>query len=325
MQKQELFEMNHSYEKLIKIITLLFFLLWIGYDLGNKMVLAEEFRIVAVVNNEVVTSYDLDQTMNLFKGQLEQIEDLQKRQTTETKGRNDLLEELIRERLLEQEMNRLGVGVSGPEVDQEFNRVVEKSGLTRPAFEQGLMRQGIALDKYQNSLRDHLKLLKFIRMKISPKVKVDDKTIQDYYEQNRAMFMEANRTHLYQVNLTNQKAKNKHDLIRSDLLEGKPPKQLENDFPGVAVLDLGVIVVNDLSPEVSQAVTGVGEGQISSTIKKKKNWYIFKVEKSFFGEEVPLEKVQEQIRGNLIEMEIRQQLDSYISDLRRSAHIEIRL
>src|SRR6266850_2002549 len=73
---------------------------------------AEDITIVAVVNDEIITSKDLNESMFFFKEHYMGIEDPKKRTVTEKRGKKELLDELIRDRLFDQEMKRLGITVT---------------------------------------------------------------------------------------------------------------------------------------------------------------------------------------------------------------------
>jgi len=286
---------------------------------------AQELKIVAVINDDIITSYELDQAMVVFEKQLKQIEDSQKRKSTEERGRLNVLEEMIRDRLLEQEMKHLNISASEREIDEEVKNISKRAGLDVNQFENVLKSRGLSMEKYRESISDHLRLLKFIARKIRPKIQIDEDDIRYFYERNTSDFKQPDQVHLVQIILPKKNSKKRLQNIKSALEKGETLPTLQKKYKGVSFSDLGFIKVSDLSNELRLAIADVKEGGFSQTIDKGSKSKFYFVLKKISGKPYSFEEAKESIRGKLFEKEIQQELDLYIRNLRRQAHIEVRI
>ena len=87
----------------------------------------------------------------------------------------------------------------------------------------------------------------------------------------------------------------------------------------------GAVSLADIQEEVRKEILEVPAGKLSPLQKEGKNLRFYYVKERKNEDAVALEHVREQIRGKLLERKISQQMDVYVQDLRRTAHVEIRL
>ena len=115
------------------------------------------------------------------------------------------MNELIRERLIGQEMERLGVTVSAAEIDAELEREARRYNSDLQSFKNGLKEQGISFDQYRESVSDRLKLLKFIKRRILPKIDIETMDLENFYNRNSDKFAMPDEFNLIRINLKTKK------------------------------------------------------------------------------------------------------------------------
>lgn len=124
-------------------------------------------RVAAVVGNEIITLSDIrnySQERSL-EGRLV--------------GRDakDPLEALIRERLLKQEMERLGLSATDGEVDSAVKEVVARNGISLEVLKGELAKKGTSFAQYKKDLGDQIRRMKFMGQVIFPRIKISDEEI----------------------------------------------------------------------------------------------------------------------------------------------------
>ena len=141
-------------------------------------------RVIAVVNGDMITARELDKAVApeiAFKkldpespGDAAQIEAL-KRQT---------LEAMINQKILMQEAQKRNISVSDDMVDQEMERFIADSQLSRDEFQRQLAQQGLSLDVMRDRLRANIITQQLIGRMVINKVVVTDEEIAAYYREH---------------------------------------------------------------------------------------------------------------------------------------------
>src|SRR5437867_7886149 len=108
-------------------------------------------RVVAVVNKEVITQYELAERMNRV------LKELQRRGTSLPERReveHQVLERLVVEKVQLQFARDTGLRVDDLELDRTVNRVAEGNKLSLTEFRKTLERDEIGFDKFREELRN---------------------------------------------------------------------------------------------------------------------------------------------------------------------------
>lgn len=288
----------------------------------SAVALAQSVSIVAVVNEEVITSYDLALAE---EGDYTRYElstaSLGISQPSKKTGR-DLLDDLIRNKLLDQEIRRLGIEVEPYDIDQELKLRLEQLNMKESEFAKELAKQHLTMEQYRRGVEDQLKLIRFISRRIRPRIMIDDKSIAEYYKKNANDFVKPDRLHLQRIEFVSPEARKKTDAILKDLR--KNPKGTEGKFPGVQIQDIGFISGNDLNPAFRFEVGNLEVGGVTGIFRSSSQWIAFQLLEKQKGEPYTLDEITKDVRGELLEKRVEQELRQYIDQLKDQAHIEIK-
>lgn len=140
-------------------------------------------RIVAIVNNDVITETELADRLDETRKQLasERIktppEDVLKRQ---------LLERMIVERVQLQLAAQLGVRVSDADVDQAIQSVARRNNMTVDALLKALAQDGLDPAAYRARIREQVTIQQLLEREIASRVTVTESEIASFLEQSRA-------------------------------------------------------------------------------------------------------------------------------------------
>ena len=99
-------------------------------------------RIAAVVNDEVVSSYDVQQRIAMVVAST----NIRDSQEARTRLQRQMLDTLIDERLQIQEAERLNIKVEDQEVEQALDRLAQQNNMSRELVERQVTAAGIDLD-----------------------------------------------------------------------------------------------------------------------------------------------------------------------------------
>jgi peptidyl-prolyl cis-trans isomerase SurA len=110
-------------------------------------------RIVAVVNDDLITLFDLNQNFRPYEANIKALGYApEKERETLFKLRTDLLNQLIERKLSDQVVKKNNIEVSEQEIDTALERLKDARSLTDDDLRTGLARQGLTLEEYRKNL-----------------------------------------------------------------------------------------------------------------------------------------------------------------------------
>ncbi len=134
-------------------------------------------RIVAVVNKEVITQYELAERMNRA------LKDLRRRGTSlPERGEieRQVLERLIAEKVQLQFARETGLRVDDLELDRTVNRVAEGNKLSLTEFRNTLERDSIRFDAFREELRNEILITRLREREVTSKITVSEGEIENF-------------------------------------------------------------------------------------------------------------------------------------------------
>jgi peptidyl-prolyl cis-trans isomerase SurA len=284
-------------------------------------------RIVAVVNGEAITLFELNQRFRPFLEQLEgrELSEGEKRELLEAKRR--LLDRMVEEILLRQEAERLHMTVSDLEVQTQIRQLREEIGLTETQFLEQLRLQGLSKELYEQRLRDEIQRQRLLRFMVRRKVVVTSDEIRRYYESNQQEFSREHRVHLALILFASrEQAENVLARVRGGELSFAEAARTYSLGPGAEQGgDIGKPAWRDLASDWRAALAGLAVGDISDIFLVQGRPAVLKYLAEKRGEVLPLAEVEEQIREKLLRPRLEERYAEYIAGLRSRALIDVRL
>jgi peptidyl-prolyl cis-trans isomerase SurA len=278
-------------------------------------------RVVAVINNDAVTSLQLDKALAAAEPGTPAIAE-----------RRQVLERLIEESLMRQRAEEIGLTVSDEEVEAAVQDVLRQNRLTKEQLDVALTQQGITPDDYRQSLRRQILRFKLVGREVQGLIEVSSREIQDYYAANSTTFSEAATIELQHITfpLAGQDVKVQDERGRAALAA----LRAGTDFATVlatAVQDgadggeMGTLGLEDLTPAFAAAVKDLPVGGSSELIASEQALHILVVTGRTAGTVRPLDEVREEIRSKLAEQKRSTAAKDWLDGLKMRAHIEVRL
>ncbi len=132
--------------------------------------------VVAVVNGEPITNAELELQMSLLPDQYKQ-----------ALGKDDVLKQMIDERLLLQEAAKRGIAVTAQEVDQAYQALLTRGALTEDELAKNLQTFGLDIADLRAMLLRQLTVDKLFTKAIN-ETPVSDEEAQAFYDENKELF-----------------------------------------------------------------------------------------------------------------------------------------
>jgi len=293
-------------------------------------------RVVATVDEEVLTQSELQEAVELFVHQLGQT---QKRMPNENEMKaveRRVLEDMIDKKLLEAHAEEVGVTASEEDVDRAIDDVLSRANLTREQLQEALKRDGIRQEEYRDQIRNQIVKAKMIHQEIRNRINIKDVDIEGYYLDHSEQFRTEEGVVLRHILLPLPKEPSPDEVkaayeesvrIRDEVIAGTPFEEAavkySKDSSAAQGGWLGFFGRGSMSPEMEAAVWKLKEGEVSQPVRSPMGFHLIKLQEKTTGELRSLDKVRDMIREKLYEEAAERQFEEWRRELRKNAHIEV--
>lgn len=275
---------------------------------------AELDRIVATINNDAVTSVQLDKALAAQEG------------TPSAETRRQVLDRLIEESLMRQRAAELGLTVSDDEIEAALQDVMRQNRLTREQLEAAIKQQGIAFDDYRQTLRKQILRFKLVGREVQGRTEVSSREIQEYYAANADRWREAPTVELQRITFpAGAKAASEEALKALRSGTAFDSVLAEAGKAGAEGGEMGTLALEDLTPAFAAAVKDLPVGGSSEPIVTDQAIHLLIVSGRTPGKVRPLDEVREEIREKLSEQKRLTAAKDWLDGLKKKAHIDVRL
>ena len=313
-----------------KRISLVFFLCIFCGAIDTPLVHGEVCnRIVAIVNDDVITLYELEK----------RIEEVTGRKPSELKnedygayleGRRRILALLIDEKVIQHQVKEMGFESTEEEVASSIARIKASNQWTHVDLLAAIQSQGLTFEKFRERIKQDLEKNKLIDYEVKSKVIITDEAVKQYYDKHMDDYSSDGTVRLAIIYLpaeTPSSLQEMTDNIASLLKNGEDFGELAKKYSKGPNAknggDLGTIQLSQLDPKLERMVENMSEGEASQPIVGSSGVQFFKlIEKREKGID-SLEEVKNDIEDVLYQEEIQALFSSWIKELREKAYIKI--
>ena len=294
-------------------------------------------RIVAVVNDEIITLYDLNLTVKPYEKNIEALDyPPEERRETLFKLRSDLLNKLVDEKLADQQIKKYNLTISNQEIDLTIERMKESRSYTDEDLRAGLAEQGLTMEEYRDNLKKQLLRGKLVNREVKSKIVITRGEIEKYYNEHRDKYAGETKYHLWNISIRfsqmtdesqKQIAFDKMKTVLSQLKQGRTFESFAAEAPDSPEspegTDLGLYRLDELSRQLRNVVTDMKAGEYSSILETDRGYQIIYVQKILVTDSKSLSDVEAEIEDVLYNEAIDNRYNTWLSELRKRSHIKI--
>ncbi len=299
-------------------------------------------RVVAVVNDEIVTQRDLARFNQQDLGG-----------PTSAYSDPDRLTQLIDKRLLLQEAQKRGMGITEVELERAVSDIEKRNNFqNRDALKAALSqdREG-SWEGYLRALKEQLTILKLMSLTIE-ETATTEKEARDYYDTHRAAFSESDEVRLKQIffPVSSEAPDAEVHRIHDRMLQAYAEAETGTDFDTLILKyragatgatgaadtagakgevappqsDLGVFKRGDLAPEIDEAIFGLKTGGISPLVRSHLGFHLFKIIDQTQSDPKSFEESRSKIEEILLTQRHNAAYQVLLSGLRDRAFLEVK-
>jgi peptidyl-prolyl cis-trans isomerase SurA len=295
-------------------------------------------RIVAVVNDEVITLSELNAAFEPYQAKLVATYTGAARERALTETKTVLLNRMIDNLLMEQQARKAKIVISDEDVNNAIKSLLERRNISQEDMRKALEQEGATMEAYKKGVLDQIMRMRLVQREIKSKVAVSDEEIGEYYRKHREEYEGKDAVRIKQIFLplpkevdpaVKERLRADVDQIRKRLLAGEPFDVLSARYsqgPAAAAGgDIGFIEKGMILHEVEEVAFRLPLQQISDIIESSAGFHIIQVVDRR-GEGIKsIESVREEIRAKIEQEKMEKKFTEWLEDLRTKSHIEIKL
>ncbi|MFZ5863757.1 MAG: peptidylprolyl isomerase [Nitrospirota bacterium] len=302
---------------------------WLLLLLASAAAHAATDRLVAVVNDEIITESELEgsralASLDLLSDILPGLQHTVSRPTART-----ALEALIDQRLLLREAEALGVSATKDEARGAVQSLREQHRLDELA--------GAADEDIEHRVQEQLTIVKLVNREVRSKILLNAADVDAYYREHADRFTRPGRYRIRQIFIKSSSddaparaaAHAQAEALRAEAAAGADFGELARRASHGAEAahggDLGYVQRGDLLPEIDAVLDRLGVGEVSPVLATALGFHVINVVQAQPPTPRPLEDVKPQIEELVYQEQATDYYRRWIRLLRGRSHIDIKL
>jgi peptidyl-prolyl cis-trans isomerase SurA len=290
-------------------------------------------RIVAQVNDDIITLSDLNREMGEMRQELTAKYAGEQLEQEIRKAEKLVLDELIRQKLLLQKASELGFGAN---VDLQVTSAIEnirKQNKIKDMqeFERALAQQGMTMAGFRERLRRQIITQGLVQEFVSSRITLLSQEIEKYYRDHAVEYTTPEEVTLSEILIPSgndpAEAETRAAEIHKRLSQGESFATLASQYSKGPTASkgggIGSYLPDKLNPDIARAIAEVKEGDVTAVQKIKEGLVIFRVDTRRKAQVRPLEEVRDEIRNRLWEQKFNPEFERFIAQLKEDAYIQI--
>lgn len=307
-------------------------------------------RVVAIVNDDIITLSEMNEmvtSINLTNNQ--------------NMDQNQVLQQMIEQKLFEQEAEKLGIKVSEAELDAGIAQVKQRFNLNDEQMAEVLQKQNLTMESFREQWRLQTLSNKLLDSQLKNKIVVTDQEIADYYRQNydgsgapasapssavapsSGPAEEVRIAHIL-ISANSPDAAARAEKVAEMAKAGQDFAQLAKEYSDDSLSadkggDLGYFKEGDLIETLAVAIENTPQGQVAGPVESPAGYHVIKVvERKSIGGETKAKKgssetealaIDDQTKKEITDAIYRQkaevQLKTWLDGIKSNAYIDVRL
>lgn len=283
-------------------------------------------KIVAVVNDEIVTQNQLNQVIYVLKQQSQAAGN----PMSAEKIRKEALNQLINNKLMLQIAKQNNITTTDAEVNQQIQIIASQNGLPLDKFKEALAKEGSSFKAYQEFVKNQITLNKLRSQFLGAKIKVTEKDIQAEMAMAKKMDTGNAPVQVLDVLISPVSAndmthaKEAATKIRQELMNGKELKAsikvAENPKVKITGQDLGWKALAELPDLFANAVKTLPAGQVTKPVEAPNGVHLLIMLNRKGGGTFTRQDAERMAAGKKMQAEV----EKWLAEIKKQAYIEIK-
>ena len=294
-------------------------------------------RIAAVVNDDIILLSELDES---FKPYADRIMasgyslDEERRMLFNT--REEILNQLIDQKLTDQQIKQSNITISDNEIDGAIERLKEANFFTDKELREMLGAEGLTIEEYRKRIKDQMLRAKLVNFEIKSKIVITKEDIESYYKTHSDKYGGINKYRLNNIimkvpSFASEEEKlmvlKKMEIVLTALEAGKPFDSIAGIYSESSYVSdeygLGLFELKELSPKIQEAIKDMKTGEFTPVLDTDQGYQIFYIKEIVDVPGKSFDEASLEIENMLYQEIVDKKFRSWIDELREMSHIKI--
>ena len=290
--------------------------------LSISTVRAEEVKIVALVNGEMISNQDIQNRINAFL----LTSNIPLNDQTKNIIVQKVLHGAIDEKIKLQAAQKEGVNISDKEIDNAVRQFETNNKIPSGELKNILKKGKVNMSTFRDQIKSDLAWVRLVKKK-TMNDGITQKELEKAMEEARHDLNEP-KFMVSEIFIKKEKAKDLNILVnklREDPRFDLYALQFSDSASASKGGSLGWINKEKLATPLEKALDKLKEGQVSDPVFLNNGYYILKLEKTFNPKKDKTQMpTQDEMRNFLTNQKMEDFAQKYLQDLRQNAVIELR-
>ncbi|RMF18194.1 MAG: hypothetical protein D6757_00225, partial [Alphaproteobacteria bacterium] len=239
-------------------------------------------RIVALVNDEPISAYDVVQRLRLTLASIGGVRDQQQL----ARLQQQVIRNMVDDKLKLQEAKKFEIEISDKDAEEAFARQAANFRMTAQQFEEYLARLGIAKQTYLDQMKPEIAWQQLVQGRLGPFAVASQEEAEAELKRIKASAGQP-QYHISEIYLLvddpskeaqmRETAKRLVEQLRGGADFAAVARQFSQSASAAAGGDMGWVTADQLSPRLAQAVAGLKVEEVSDPIRLGGGFYILRL------------------------------------------------
>jgi peptidyl-prolyl cis-trans isomerase SurA len=283
-------------------------------------------KIIAIVNNEVITQSQLNDEITQEKKQLQRANTPM---PSDKEIHSKMLDQLIAKKLQLQLAKARNIQVTDADLDKAIDNIAKTNHLNLAQLKQALTQTGIEYPQFRARIHEQILVSRLQQQEFAKTITLTSEEVKEFLRKNQGKMNKYNAFHLIDMVLPISDAtataqitslRQQAQTIAQQLQHGKRQEDIAKQFSNLQSNDLGWRALADLPPIFTEKLPTMNIGATSNPIQAPNGFHILKLVDAR-GESA---KLTEKDAQNLIyQRKVTEKTQEWLKELRKTAYVKI--
>jgi len=287
-------------------------------------------RIIARVNNDIVTQRQFEQKQEDLRAQLAHEYSGAELDAQLKEQSKNLLRDLIDQDLMVQKAKDLDIKVETDVVKRLDEIRKENHFATQDELQAAVEKQGMVWEDFEDNIRRNLLMREVIGREVGSRIIVTHADTRKYYDAHKQDFAFPEGVHLGEIlistdNRKPEDAEKRGEAALAELKAGAKWADVARKYSDHASAsdggDIGFFKQGTLAPAVADAIAKLGDNEITGLIQTKFGYMIVKVFERRKQGIASYDEVEQRVSEILYNQQMEPALREYLRTLRKESYI----
>ena len=277
-------------------------------------------EILVMIDDMTITVSEYEQAIKRFVSGLKGGGPLD--EETAMSMKEEILNDLIKKKILLAEAASMEISVSEEELDAEIERIIAEYP-NYETFNNWLGEQGIEFDQWRTEMKYNILLDKLVKAVAEEDVEITDLEVEEYYNEHKEDYDAPEMVNSLQIMVETEE---EAVLILERVNNGEDFSELAREVSitpdAVNGGELGYYAM-EFMPPVFEITFEMKEGEVSDVIESPYGFHIFKVIDTKEAKEMTLEEARPEIEERLKREKFEEEYAKWFQDIKEKRKIDV--